>query len=166
MDSWLINGKGCVRKKSWPVTSNYAGIRLEVLRETLNHPSENSLCPGRDSNRTTREYKPQALANLISLWLCSFRNIIWAINTKRMRWPFSTHRKTSNAYKTLNGRFRLGDPEIDEGRILKRSSRNRIWGSVYDLSACLVIRSSQRSNKFPSSISNYYLLTDDSASWG
>jgi hypothetical protein len=61
-----MNGKGCGRKRSWPVNRNYAGIRLEGLRETIKHPSEENLYPGRHSNQTTREYKPQALANLFS----------------------------------------------------------------------------------------------------
>jgi hypothetical protein len=58
-------------KRSWPITRKYAGIRLEVLRKNLKHPSEDSLYPERDSNRTSK-IQAISLSQLRFLMSCTF----------------------------------------------------------------------------------------------
>jgi hypothetical protein len=47
----MINGKECGRKRSWPVSRYYFGIRLQGERKTTEDLSQGSCYPGRDSNQ-------------------------------------------------------------------------------------------------------------------
>jgi hypothetical protein len=58
---WIMNWKGCVRERFWPNFRYSSGIFRERVRKSRNNFIQNSLCLGRDSNRTSPEFISEKL---------------------------------------------------------------------------------------------------------
>jgi hypothetical protein len=60
-DRWMVNWKGCGRKRSWPKLRYYPGICLEGPRKTTKNINQNSRSPGWNLNSEPPEHDVRAL---------------------------------------------------------------------------------------------------------
>jgi hypothetical protein len=60
-DNWMINRKGCGRKRPWPNLRYYPSICLVGLRKITKNLSQDSRIPGQDSKSGPTEYDAGAL---------------------------------------------------------------------------------------------------------
>jgi hypothetical protein len=111
---WMINWKGCWRKRSWPSLMCCLSVCLEGLRKTTRTFRQDSRSPGRDLNPGPPEYKGGMLTNLpwrsVSLINIHNKTIdyvrilvvmnqkVWSLATSTSRYrPHKVLQRTSNS---------------------------------------------------------------------
>jgi hypothetical protein len=84
-NSWMtiMNWKGWWMRDRAQILRYYLGIRLEELRKTTGNISQESRCPGRDSNQVPPEHKSDALPLEPT---CTAKTYIYQIETYLIKW--------------------------------------------------------------------------------